>query len=126
MRVTLADSSFIDCSTAFPLYLKQCGNLQSCSSGVSKTVHVGCLVLYCVLPNLANDVVLGMDWLHAINPQIDWSAYSLYIDLRGHTVCILITKKGCFYTNAEVCSLKSVLKTMHCDKVSAWLGVLRP
>ena len=36
MTVTLADCSFIDCSNAFPLYLKLCGNIQSCSSGLSK------------------------------------------------------------------------------------------
>ena len=92
MRVTLADGSFIDCSTAVPLYLKLYGNLQLCSSGVSKMVHVGCHVLCHVLPNLTSDVVLGMDWLHAINPWIDWNAYSLSLDCRGHTVCILGTK----------------------------------
>ena len=74
MRVTLADSSYVDYSTAVPLYLKLCGNLQSYSSGVSKMVHVGCCVLCHVLPNLTSDVVLGMDWLHAINPRIDWNA----------------------------------------------------
>ena len=74
MRVTLADGLFIDCSTTIPLYLKLLGNLQLCSSGVSKMVHVGCHVLCYVLLNLTSDMVLGMDWLHAINPRIDWHA----------------------------------------------------
>ena len=55
-------------------------------------VHVGCQALYCIFPNLTNNVVLGMDWLHAIKTQIDWSTYSLSLDCRGHTVCILGTK----------------------------------
>ena len=76
--------------------------------------------------NLTNDVVLGMDWLHAINPQIDWNAYLLSLDCASHTVCILGTEKGCSRANVEVCALKLVLKTMHSDKVSAWFGVLLP
>ena len=75
MRVTLADGSYVDCSTAIPLYFILCGNLQLSSYGVSKMVHIGCRILCCILPNLTNDVVLGMDWLHAINIQIDWNAY---------------------------------------------------
>ena len=67
MRVTLADGSFIDCSTAVPLYLKLCGTYTKIPLE-SKTVHVGCHVLYCVLPNLTSDVVLGMDWLHETQP----------------------------------------------------------
>ena len=71
MRVTLIDGLFVDCFTVFSLYLKLCENLQLFSSGVSKTVHVGCCVLCYVLPNPTSNVVLGMDWLHAINPLID-------------------------------------------------------
>ena len=68
MRVTLADGSFVDCFTAIPLYLKPSVNPQSRSFGVSEMVHVGCSVLYRVLPNLTSNVILGMDWLHRINP----------------------------------------------------------
>ena len=71
MRITLADGSYIDSSTVVPLSLKLCANLQSCSSGVSKTVHVGCHVLCHVLPNLTSDVVLDMNWPYDINPRID-------------------------------------------------------
>ena len=89
MRVTLADDSCIDCSTAVPLYLKLCGNLQSSSSGVSKTVYIGCVLCY-VLLNLTSDMVLCMDWLHAINPRIDWNIYSPSLDYGSYTVCIFI------------------------------------
>ena len=47
MRITLADGSYIDCSTFVPLYLKLCGDLYKSPPGVSKTLHVG----YCVLLN---------------------------------------------------------------------------
>ena len=44
---------------------------------MSKSVYIGCHVLYCVLPNQTNDVVLGMDWIYVINPLIDWNALLL-------------------------------------------------
>ena len=59
---------------------------------MSKTVYVVCRVLYRILPNLASDVVLSMDWLYAINPQIDLNAYSLSLDCECETVRILGTK----------------------------------
>ena len=123
IRATLADSSYIDYFTAVPLYLKLCGDFQSCSSGVFKTVHIGCKVLYYVLPNLTSDVVLGKDRLHAINPRIEWNTYSLYLDFRAQTIRILETIQGCFHAFVEVCALKLMLKTMCCDKVIAWFGV---
>ena len=56
-RITLDDGSCIDYSTAIPLYLKLCEDLQSCSSGKSEMKHVGCHVL----TNSTSNVVLGMD-----------------------------------------------------------------
>ena len=88
----MADGSFIDFSTAIFVYLKLCGDLQLCFSGVSKMVHIGCHVLYQVLLNLTSDVVLGMDWLHDINLWIDKNAYSLSLDCRGYTVYVLVTE----------------------------------
>ena len=55
-------------------------------------VYAGCPVLCHVLPNLTSDVVLGMDWIHAINPQIDWKVNSLSLDCESHTLCIFGTK----------------------------------
>ena len=80
------------------------------------TVHVGCCALCCVLPILTNDMILEMDWLHDINPLINWNQYSLSKDCEGETVRILGTKYGYFCANVEVWALKSVLKMMHSDK----------
>ena len=68
-------------------------------------------------------MVFGMDWLNAINPLIDWNAYSLSLDYVGKTVYILGTKSECSHTSVKVCILKLVLKMMHSDKVSDWFGV---
>ena len=76
-----------------PLYPKLYGNLYENPSGVCETVHVGCCILCHILPTSISDVVLGMDWLHAINPWIDWHDYSPSLDYGGEIVCILGTKK---------------------------------
>ena len=89
-------------------------------------VHVGCYNLCCVLLNLTSDVVPCMDWLHAINPRIDWNAYSLSLDCGYETVYILGTKQGFSHTNVNLCALKLLLKVMHSDKISAWFGILQP
>ena len=119
MRVSLSDGSYIDRSTAAPLYLKLYGNLYKSPSGVSKPIHIGCHVLYHVLPPLTSDIVLSTDWLHAIKPWIDWNAYSLSLDYIGETVHTLGIKSNCFPANVDVCTLKLVLKKMFCDKVMA-------
>ena len=75
MRVALAKGSYNDCSTAVSLCLKLCGNLQNSPCGVSRTVHAGYHVLSHVLRNLTSGMVLGMDWLHAINLVINWHNY---------------------------------------------------
>ena len=52
-------------------------------------VHVGCHVFCYILPNLTSDVVLGIDWLHAIKPQIGWHTYSLFMNCGVYIVHIL-------------------------------------
>ena len=79
---------------------------------MSKSIHVGCCVLCYILPNLTSDMVLGMDWLHMVNPLIEWNAKSLYIEFGGRNLFILGTKSSCSHASVEVCALKSVLKTM--------------
>ena len=124
IRVTLADDSYVDCSTSIPFYLKLSGNLQKSPFGLSETVNVACSALYCVLLNLTSDVVLGMNWLHTINHMINWNNYSLSLVYEGGNLSILGTKSGCFLANFEVYTLKLVLKTMCSNKVLAWFGVL--
>ena len=126
MRATLADNSIVNYSTAIPLYWKLCRILQQSPSIVSEIVHIGCSILYCILPNLTSDVVLGMDWLHAINPLVDWNNLSLYLDCVGETAYILGTKYGFYHAYVQVCALKLVFKMIFSEKVSAWYGVLWP
>ena len=64
----------------------------------------------CVLLNLTGDVALDMNWLHNINPVINWKNKLLSMECRYETVLIFVTKNGCSYANVEVCALKSVLK----------------
>ena len=92
---------------------------------MSKTVHVGCRVLYHVLPNLTSDVVLGSDWLHVINYLIDWNSFLLSLDHKGAIVSVLNTKSSCSCASVKVYTLKLVLKTMCSNKLSAWFGVLK-
>ena len=123
IKVTPVHGSYIDYSIVVPFYLKLHGNLQKSPSGVSETIHVGYCVLYCIFPKLTSDVVLRMDWLHAINPLINWNAYSLYLDYGGD---ILGTKKGCYCAFDKVCTLKLVLNIMYSDTILAWFGIIRP
>ena len=76
----------------------------------------------CVLPDLISDVVLGIDWLYAINYLTD--TYLLSLVCGGATVCIMGTKYSCSCAFVDVCALKLVLKTMHVVKVSAWFSVI--
>ena len=89
-----------------------------------ETVHVGCHVFFHALLNLNSGIVLGMNWLHAINPLTNWHAYLLYMVCVGETVRTVGTKYSCSYAFVKVCVLKVVLKTMRCDEVSAWYGAL--
>ena len=43
-----------------------------------------------------------MDWIHAINPWVDWNTYLLLLDCGGETVYILGTKSGCSHAYVEV------------------------
>ena len=69
---------------------------------MSKTVHVGYHVLCHILLNSTSDVVLGMDWLNAINPLINLHDLLLSLVCRGEIVRIFGTKYDCFYASFEV------------------------
>ena len=77
---------------------------------MSESKHVGYSVLCCILPILTSDMVLGMDWLHAINPLIDWNNYSLSVEYGGETIRILGTKYSFFHASIKDCVLKSVVR----------------
>ena len=96
ITVSLADASYIYYSTDIPFNLKLCGNLQYSPSIVSKTVHVVCSVLCHVLPNVTSDMVLGIYWLYAINPLIDWNNYSLSMVCEGEIYVFWVPNKAVF------------------------------
>ena len=63
MLVTLADSSSVEATEMCVVPLVFCSD-----SGHA----VLCMVEYRVLSRLNHDVVLGHDWLHHVNPAINW------------------------------------------------------
>ena len=38
----------------------------------------------CILPCLNHDIVLGINWLHATNPVIDWQACTVSMECANH------------------------------------------
>ena len=63
MSVTLADGSNAKATEAFVVPLVFCSD-----SGHA----ISCTVECRVLSHLNHDVVLGHDWLHHVNPAINW------------------------------------------------------
>ena len=65
-----------------------------------------------VLPSLNHDVVLGIDWLRASNPVIDWQACTLSVECAEHqgavTLHALPTSP---VAKVELCSIKK----LECD-----------
>ena len=37
------------------------------------------------MPKLSYDIVLGVDWLQACNPTIDWWAYTVTLPVHGES-----------------------------------------
>ena len=63
MDVTLADGSKVSALHTCLVPLVVCAEH-------GRALH--CVVKCCVLPELNNDVVLGIHWFQATNPVIDW------------------------------------------------------
>ena len=63
MEVTLADGSQVSALHTCLVPLVVCAER-------GRALH--CVVECCVLSELNHDVVLGIDWLQATNPVIDW------------------------------------------------------
>ena len=72
-----------------------------------KGIALHTVVRCCVLPNLNHDVVLGIDWLRASNPVIDWQACTLSVECAEHqgavTLHALPTSP---VAKVELCSIK--------------------
>ena len=59
-----------------------------------------------VLPDLNHDVVLGVDWLQATNPTIDWQACTVALKCQGSAApAILSGLPNAAVAKVELCSL---------------------
>ena len=85
-----------------------------------------CTVNCRVLLQLNHDIVLGVDWLQATNPSIDWQACMVEVDCGEHggthVLHALPTKP---VAKVELCSIKQVERDMHLD-CEAWLMLIQP
>ena len=65
------------------------------------------VVCCCVVPSLNHDVALGIDWLRALNPAINWQACTLSVECAEHqgavTLHALPTSP---VAKIELCSIK--------------------
>ena len=97
MTVTLADGSLVTTSTLCQVPLVACANK-------GKAVAFG---LECrVLPHLNHDVVLGVDWLSATNPTIDWQACTVALECVGSTApAVLSGLPNTAVARVDLCSL---------------------
>ena len=85
-----------------------------------------CTVNCRVLPQLNHDVVLGVDWLQATNPSIDWQACTVEVNSGEHggthVLHALPTKP---IAKVELCSIKQVKRDMRLG-CEAWLMLIQP
>ena len=79
-----------------------------------------------VLPQLNHDLVLGVDWLQATNPSIDWQDCTVEVNCGEHggthMLHALLTKP---VAKVELCCIKQVEHDMRlvCE---AWLMLIQP
>jgi len=95
------------------------------SSEVQCTLHIGDLPFPLsarVVDNLSHQLVLGMDWLQAHNPTIDWLAYTMPFLQASLRVECLPTKP---VARVSICSLQSLAHAVH-HGATAWLATLHP
>jgi len=107
MHVTLADGTVIESAHVV--------------NAVLMVGDVRMLIVARVVDNLSHAVVLGMDWLQAQNPHIDWVAYRVVFPLHNHAAF------NCFPTRPvariQVCSLQSIAHAV-AHGATAWLALL--
>ena len=67
------------------------------------------VVCYRVLPSLNHDVVLGIDWLRASNPVIDWQACTLSVECAEHQGAVtLYALPTSPIAKVELCNIKQL------------------
>ena len=85
-----------------------------------------CTVNCRVLPQLNHDVVLGVDWLQATNPSIDWQACMVKVDCGEHGgthVLHALTTKP--VAKVALCSIKQIERDMRLG-CETWLMLIQP
>ena len=81
-----------------------------------------------MLPDLNHDVVLGVDWLAATNPTIDWQACTVALDCVGSVAkSVLSGLPNAAVARVELCSLQTALGDIRKDLAAeSWLMLLQP
>ena len=72
------------------------------------------------MPTPNYGVILGMDWLISCEPEIEFAKYS--VRLGGNVRMQAVSDQP---VRVDVCSLKSLCKTVRSEKAVAWFGLLR-
>ena len=98
MEVTLADGSQVSASHTCLVPLIVCAD-----GGIALHTVVKCRVL----PWLNHDVVLGIDWLQASNPVIDWQACTVSVECAEHQGAVTLHALPTTpVAKVELCSIK--------------------
>ena len=71
-------------------------------------------VVHChVLPCLNHDVVLGINWLWAMNPVINWQACTVSVECAEHQGAVILHVLATSpVTRVELCSIKQLKRDM--------------
>ena len=72
-----------------------------------------------IVPMLNYGMILGMDWLVSCEPEIDFTQYSVGL---GDVQMQAVSNQP---VHVDVCSLKSLCKTVWSQKAVTWFGLLR-
>ena len=78
-----------------------------------KGIALHTVVCCCVLPSLNHDAVLGIDWLRASNPAIDWQACTLSVECAEHQGAVTLHALSTSpVTKVELSSIKQLERDM--------------
>ena len=114
MQATLADGSTVssDSVCQVPLII--------CDSAANPLLFV---VECRVVNQLSHAAVLGMDWLMGCNPQINWSACTVAINVDGNQH-VLSAIPRTTSAGVSLCSIKSWDRELRRGNI-AWFGFVR-
>ena len=65
------------------------------------------VVHYHILPRLNHDIVLGINWLRATNPVIDWPVCTMFVESAEHKGAVILYALFTVpVAKVELCSIK--------------------